>query len=74
MKWELERKKAQLEANKERVDKEEHKRKKVKVGMEQVDLCLENIKDQLKQFEKEFQKNKRGRYEQQKRREKLERH
>lgn len=58
MKWELERKKAQLKANEERVDKEEHKIKKVKVGMEQVDLYLETIKEQLKQVEIECQKNK----------------
>ncbi|XP_050915319.1 uncharacterized protein LOC127130335 [Lathyrus oleraceus] len=59
MKWELERKKAQLEATEEKVYKEEHKRKKVKVGIEQADLCLETIKEQLKQVEKECQKNKR---------------
>ncbi|KAI5436411.1 hypothetical protein KIW84_022771 [Lathyrus oleraceus] len=52
MKWELERKKAQLEATEEKVDKEKHKRKKVKVGIEQADLCLEIIKEQLKQVEK----------------------
>lgn len=59
IKWELERKKAQLEATEEKVDKEEHKRKKVKVGMEQADHCLETIKEQLRQVEKECQKNKR---------------
>ncbi|XP_050916487.1 uncharacterized protein LOC127131616 [Lathyrus oleraceus] len=59
MKWELERKKAQLEATEEKVDKEEHKRKKVKVGMEQADLYLETIKAQLKQVKKECPKNKR---------------
>lgn len=59
MKWELERKKAHLEAIEEKVNKEEHKRKKVKVGIEQDDLSLETIKGQLKQVEKECQKNKR---------------
>ncbi|KAI5428515.1 hypothetical protein KIW84_033483 [Lathyrus oleraceus] len=59
IKWELERKKAQLEATEEKVDKEERKRKKVKVGMEQADHCLETIKEQLRQVEKECQKNKR---------------
>ncbi|XP_050897449.1 uncharacterized protein LOC127104302 [Lathyrus oleraceus] len=59
MKWELEPKKAQLEATEEKVDKEEHKRNKVKVGIEQADLFLETIKEQLKQVEKECQKNKR---------------
>ena len=44
IKWELERKKAHLEATEEKVDKEERKRKKVKVGMEQADHCLETIK------------------------------
>ncbi|XP_050909129.1 uncharacterized protein LOC127122897 [Lathyrus oleraceus] len=57
--WELERKKAHLEATEEKVDKEEHKRKKVKVGMEQADHCLETIKEQLRQVKKECQKNKR---------------
>ncbi|KAI5441083.1 hypothetical protein KIW84_010516 [Lathyrus oleraceus] len=59
IKWELERKKAQLEATEEKVNKEEHKRKKVKVGMEQADHCLETIKEQLRQVEKECQKNRR---------------
>lgn len=49
MKWELERKNAQLQVNKEKFNKEEHKRKKVKVCIEKVDLCLDTIKDQLKQ-------------------------
>lgn len=44
MKWELERKKTQLEGNEEMVDKEKYKRKKVKIGMEEADLCLETIK------------------------------
>ncbi|XP_050889708.1 uncharacterized protein LOC127094998 [Lathyrus oleraceus] len=59
IKWELEMKKAQLEATEEKVYKEEHKIKKVKVGIEQADLFLETIKEQLKQVEKECQKNKR---------------
>ena len=43
--------------NKEKFDKEEHKRKEVKVSIEQVDLCLNTIKDQLKQAHNECQKN-----------------
>lgn len=57
MKWELEQKNAQLEANKERVDKEEYKRKKVEVGINQADHYLDTIKDQLKQAQIECQKN-----------------
>ncbi|XP_050900088.1 uncharacterized protein LOC127106830 [Lathyrus oleraceus] len=47
MKWELERKEAQLQAHVEKFNKEEHKRKKIKVGLEQVDHCLDTLKGQL---------------------------
>lgn len=49
MKFELVRRKKQLGVNEERVDKEEHKSKKVKLGLEKANHCLETIKSQLKQ-------------------------
>lgn len=55
IKWELERKCAQLQENKEKFNKEKHKRKKVKVGIEQANLCLDTIKDQLKKVHNECQ-------------------
>ncbi|XP_050908879.1 uncharacterized protein LOC127122616 [Lathyrus oleraceus] len=48
MKWELERKDAQLQARVEKFNKEEHKRKKIKVGLEQADHCLDTFKGQLR--------------------------
>ncbi|XP_050915055.1 uncharacterized protein LOC127130012 [Lathyrus oleraceus] len=53
MKWELERKDVQLQANVEKFNKEEHKRKKIKVGLEQADLCLDTLKGQLRKAQKE---------------------
>ncbi|KAI5403467.1 hypothetical protein KIW84_050875 [Lathyrus oleraceus] len=53
MKWELERKEAQLQAHVEKFNKEEHKRKKIKVGLEQADHCLDTLKGQLRQAQKE---------------------
>ncbi|KAI5388637.1 hypothetical protein KIW84_074350 [Lathyrus oleraceus] len=44
MKWELDRKEAQLQAYVEKFNKEEHKRKKIKVGLEQADHCLDTLK------------------------------
>ncbi|KAI5381499.1 hypothetical protein KIW84_UN0680 [Lathyrus oleraceus] len=44
MKWELERKEAQLQAHVEKFNKEEHKIKKIKVGLEQADHCLDTLK------------------------------
>ncbi|XP_050876566.1 uncharacterized protein LOC127080282 [Lathyrus oleraceus] len=38
IKWELERKDVQLQAHVEKFNKEEHKRKKIKVGLEQADI------------------------------------
>ncbi|XP_050889226.1 uncharacterized protein LOC127094432 [Lathyrus oleraceus] len=49
MKWELERKEAQLQAHVEKFKKEEHKRKNIKVGLEQVDHCLDTLKESLRQ-------------------------
>ncbi|KAI5384513.1 hypothetical protein KIW84_071495 [Lathyrus oleraceus] len=59
MKWELERKEAQLQAHVEKFNKEEHKRKKIKVGLEQADHCLDTLKGQLRQAQKECQDNER---------------
>ncbi|KAI5387078.1 hypothetical protein KIW84_073291 [Lathyrus oleraceus] len=59
MKWELERKEAQLQAHVEKFNKEEHKRKKIKVGLEQADHCLDTLKGQLRQTQKECQDNER---------------
>ncbi|XP_050895933.1 uncharacterized protein LOC127102629 [Lathyrus oleraceus] len=59
MKWELERKEVQLLAHVEKFNKEEHKRKKIKVGLEQVDHCLDTLKGQLRQARKECQDNER---------------
>jgi hypothetical protein len=59
MKWELERKEAQLQAHVEKFNKEEHKRKKIKVGLEQADHCLDTLKGQLRQARKECQDNER---------------
>ncbi|KAI5437894.1 hypothetical protein KIW84_023859 [Lathyrus oleraceus] len=47
MKWELERKEAQLQAHVEKFNKEEHKRKKIKVGLEQANHYLDTLKGQL---------------------------
>ncbi|KAI5396864.1 hypothetical protein KIW84_062915 [Lathyrus oleraceus] len=57
MKWELERKEAQLQAHVEKFNKEEHKRKKIKMGLEQADHCLDTLKGQLRQTQKECQDN-----------------
>ncbi|KAI5393885.1 hypothetical protein KIW84_060837 [Lathyrus oleraceus] len=57
MKWELERKDAQLQAHMEKFNKEEHKRKKIKVGLEQADHCLDTLKGQLRRAQKECQDN-----------------
>ncbi|KAI5403843.1 hypothetical protein KIW84_051118 [Lathyrus oleraceus] len=59
MKWDLERKEAQLQAHVEKFNKEEHKRKKIKVGLEQADHCLDTLKGQLRQARKECQDNER---------------
>ncbi|KAI5419035.1 hypothetical protein KIW84_043299 [Lathyrus oleraceus] len=59
MKWDLERKEAQLQAHVEKFNKEEHKRKKIKVGLEQADHCLNTLKGQLRQAQKECQDNER---------------
>ncbi|XP_050919744.1 uncharacterized protein LOC127137315 [Lathyrus oleraceus] len=48
MKWELEIKDAQLQAHVEKFNKEEHKRKKIKVGLEQADHCLDTLKGRLR--------------------------
>lgn len=53
MKWELERKDVKLQENVEKFNKEEHKRKKIKVGLEQANLCLDTLKGQLRQTRKE---------------------
>ncbi|XP_050890084.1 uncharacterized protein LOC127095441 [Lathyrus oleraceus] len=59
MKWDLERKEAQLQAHVEKFNKEEHKRNKIKVGLEQADHCLDTLKGQLRQAQKECQDNER---------------
>ncbi|KAI5384360.1 hypothetical protein KIW84_071392 [Lathyrus oleraceus] len=59
MKWGLERKEAQLQAHVEKFNKEEHKRKKIKVGLEQDDHYLDTLKGQLRQAQKECQDNER---------------
>ncbi|XP_050889332.1 uncharacterized protein LOC127094554 [Lathyrus oleraceus] len=59
MKWELERKEEQLQAHVEKFNKEEHKRKKTKVGLEQADHCLDTLKGQLRRAHKECQDNER---------------
>ncbi|XP_050916624.1 uncharacterized protein LOC127131752 [Lathyrus oleraceus] len=48
MKWELERKDVQLQENVEKFNKEVHKRKKIKVGLEQAKLCLDTLKGQMR--------------------------
>ncbi|XP_050889669.1 uncharacterized protein LOC127094956 [Lathyrus oleraceus] len=52
-KWKLERNKAQLQVNVEKVDKEEYKRKRVKHGLDQADSCLNTVKSQLKKAERD---------------------
>ncbi|KAI5445919.1 hypothetical protein KIW84_013954 [Lathyrus oleraceus] len=59
MKWELERKDAQLQAHVEKFNKEEHKIKRIKMGLEQADHCLDTLKGQLRQAQKECQDNER---------------
>ncbi|XP_050915600.1 uncharacterized protein LOC127130674 [Lathyrus oleraceus] len=59
MKWELERKEAQLQAHVEKFNKEEHKIKKIKVELEQADHCLDTLKGQLQHAQKECQDNER---------------